>query len=442
MTFKKSYDYLISLSNLPRKEYMADPRKCSWYLKRLQFFLDILCNPEKQIPHYIHVTGTSGKGSVTSLLHSILHASGKKVGSTYSPHPTCITERWKIGNKYMSKKEFVELIEFIKPKLDEYARTTPYDALSFFEITEAIGFLYFVQKKVDWAVLEVACGGRYDASNVIPHKDIAVITNIGLDHVGIIGNNKEEIAYEKAGIIQSGCKVFTMEKDKKILNIIEDECKKQSAISYKQIKQNKLQVVSCKLQETKFKYKNNEYILPTLGTHQINNAILCIEIAKSLNIPESKIKQGLKNVKQPLRMEIVSQNPMIILDGAHNPDKIKTTVTTLQHLSTSAPKHKNNIHLIVGFSHNKDVNKMLTQLATLKPKTVAITRYTNNPFRKTADVQKIYNKLKKLLPKTKLEIFLDPKDALDYNMKKNKKNDIILCTGSIFLSGELRQYLT
>ncbi len=120
---------------------MRDPKHCSIYLKRLQFFLDILGNPEKQLPHYIHVTGTSGKGSVCLMLNSILTEAGLKTGLSISPHPTCITERWQIGNKQMTKPEFVELIEFIKPKLDEYIRTSPYDMLSFFEICENFHFL-------------------------------------------------------------------------------------------------------------------------------------------------------------------------------------------------------------------------------------------------------------------------------------------------------------
>ena len=226
MNFNQAYNYLLSLQSLPRKEYMKDPKHCSVYLKRLQFFLDILGNPEKKIPHYIHVTGTSGKGSTVAFLHSILNEAGYKVGSTQSPHPTTITERWQVGNKYMSKSEFVELIEFIKPKLDEYIKTSPYDMLSFFEICEAIGFLYFKKKKVKWAILEVGLGGRYDASNIIPYKDVAIITNIGLDHTNILGNDKKVIAYEKAGIIKKGCMVFTGERNKKILEFESSEVNK------------------------------------------------------------------------------------------------------------------------------------------------------------------------------------------------------------------------
>ena len=446
---------------------MTDPRHCGWYLLRLQFFLNLIGNPERKIPHYIHVTGTSGKGSVTAFLHSILQASGKNVGSTYSPHPTTITERWKVGNHYMTKKEFAEIVAYLKPKLDEYVAKTPYDMLSFFEVTEAIGLLFFIRKKVRWAVMEVACGGRTDSSNIIPWKDAAIITNIGVDHIGVLGNNKAEIAYEKAGIIKRNCAVFTGEKNKQMLKIIQKECKKNktklyllSPITYLRDKRYEIRDSS----STKFNYQNKNYSLPCLGRHQIKNAILCIEVAQHLGISNQAIKKGLSRVQQPLRMEIVSKKPLIILDGAHNPDKMRTTVETigevckfaslqvdkylnnnaLAHLHTCAP-----VHLIVGFSADKNISKMIKQLASLKPKTIAVTRNTTNPFRKVADPQSISRQFKKLLPNSKIQIFLDPETALAWSKKYlhgeapkaktgTKTGDVLLVTGSIFISGELR----
>ena len=405
---------------------MRDPKHCGIYLKRLQFFLDILGNPEKKIPHYIHITGTSGKGSTVAFLHSILQEAKYKVGSTQSPHPTTITERWQVGGKHMSKKEFVELIEYIKPKLDEYISTTPYDMLSFFEICEAIGFLYFVNKKVDWAILEVGLGGRYDASNIIPHKDIAVITNIGLDHTNILGNNKKLIAYEKAGIIKTGCRVFTGVTQKPILDVIKKECDKTGA---------SLKILNFKFEI--FKQFLNDSILKKFGKHQINNAKLCINIAKHLNIPEVAIKKGLQKTKLPLRMEIVSKNPMIILDGAHNPDKIKTTIEAV----TDHRSPITNLHLIIAFTADKNISKMIKQLATLKPKSIACTRYTNNPFRQPANPKDLADRFKKILPKTKIEIFLDPQDAFTWSKKQAIRNDLLLVTGSMFLGGELKNLL-
>ena len=431
MNFAEAYNYILSLSNMPRMEYMKEGNMCDWYLKRMQFFLDLIGNPEKKIKHYIHVTGTSGKGSTVSFLHNILQADKRKVGSTYSPHPTIITERWKVGNSYMTKKEFVEIVKYLKPKLDEYLEKTPYDMLSFFELTEAIGFIFFAQKKVDWLVLEVACGGRYDSSNIIPYKDVAAITNIGLDHVGIIGHNKEEIAYEKAGIIKQNCTAFTTEQDKKILNVIETEADLQK-VNLEKLKINDYKIIKENINKIIFSYQDEEYELQALGQHQIKNAILCINIAKFLKIKNVSIKQGLKNTSQPLRFEIVQEKPYIILDGAHNEDKIKSTVEAMKKIT------KNKLYIIAGFSGDKKVSNMIKSLSTLNPTFVCATKNTSNHFRKVADPKVIAKEFAKN-KNTKTKIFLDPTDALEFVMKKIKKNDVLLITGSIFLSGELRK---
>ncbi|PIY93701.1 MAG: hypothetical protein COY69_00260 [Candidatus Magasanikbacteria bacterium CG_4_10_14_0_8_um_filter_32_14] len=431
MSFEQAYNYLLSLSTIPRLEYMKEGNMCNWYLKRLQFFLDLLGNPEKKIKHYIHVTGTSGKGSTVSFLHNILQADKKKVGSTYSPHPTIITERWKVGNSYMTKKEFAEIVEYLKPKLDEYLQKTPYDMLSFFELTEVIGFIFFAKKKVDWLVLEVACGGRYDSSNIIPHKDVAVITNIGLDHIGIIGNNKAEIAYEKAGIIKKGSEAFTTEQDKKLLDIIAKEANSQK-VNLNKIKINNYQVIKEKINSVTFEYQQEKYEIKSLGFHQIKNAILCINVAKFLKIKQEDIKQGLLNTLQPLRFEIVEEKPFIILDGAHNEDKIKSTVEAMKKIT------KNKLFIITGFSGDKKVNKIIKSLSTLNPNLVCATKNTTNHFRKVADPSSIAKEFAKN-KNIKTKIFLDPQDALNFCLDKMKKDDTLLITGSIFLSGELRK---
>jgi dihydrofolate synthase/folylpolyglutamate synthase len=434
---REAEQFLLSVSNLPRKEYMKDPKKCDIYLKRMRFFLDILGNPEDRIPHYIHVGGTSGKGSVVNNLHGILAAAGLRVGSTISPHPSDIYERWRVGNTTMTQKEFVEIVEEIKPALDEYARAAPYGVPSFFELTSAIAFLYFAKKGVEWAVIEVGCGGRYDSANILKKKDVAIITNIGLDHTEILGDTKEKIAWEKAGIIKPGCTAFTMEASKKIRAVIEKECK-QYGVPLRR-PDSTHHILESQLSGTRFRYKKTEYAIPAIGEHQIKNAILCIEVAKSIGISKKAIVSGLKKTKQPLRMEPVSDRPLTILDGAHNRDKIKTTVAATQNIMKN--RAAGELHLVVGFSANKDIHGMLKALAKLSPASVACTRNTINPFRKVADPADLANTMKKLLPHSNIQIFLDPKDAFIWSKKQTKKKDILLATGSLFLSGELKKYL-
>jgi len=415
------------------------------YLKRLQFFLDLLGNPEKKIPHYIHVTGTSGKGSICLMLDAILRADKRKIGVLTSPHASNIQERWSVDGKNMSSKDFAEVVTEIKPKFDEYIRKSPYDMISYFEVMTAIALYYFAKKKVDWAILEVGCGGRYDSTNVIPNKDVAVITNIGLDHTELLGDTKEKIAYEKAGIIKPGCCVFTAEKNRKVLRVIERECKKNKVRLEISNSPNYLisnKITNSKLQKD-YHLSSIIYHLSQLGKHQIANASLCATIAKHLKIPNKTITLGLKRVKLPLRMEIVSKNPIIILDGAHNPDKMKTTVASVSPLlvgeGAGVRSHRTkNLHLIVAFSSDKNISRMIKQLASLKPASIACTRQTQNIFRKVANPRLIANLFKKLLPKTKIEIFLDPQDAFLWSKKQANKNDLLLITGSMFLSGEIK----
>lgn len=431
MTYREAEDYLYSLSNLPRSEYMNNPRACRAYLKRVQLLLNILGNPEKQIPHYIHVAGTSGKGSVCHFLHNIMGASGVKSGLYVTPHPTELTERWKIGKQQMSKKTFIELTQTIQAALDTYAQTAPEDLPSFFEVTTAMGLYWFAGGKVEWLIFETGCGGRSDSTNVLPYKDAAVITNIGLDHTDIFGTDLRDIAKEKAGIIPKAKLVVTQERNPKLLNIIRREAGKKVFIHSNPLYEVKKQTIY----GSAFIYRGQKYHIRAAGEHQIKNAILAIDTAQALGVPSKAIRQGLEDTKMPIRMEAVSKNPLIILDSAHNPDKMKTTVKTM--LSLFDPK-RNNLHLLLGFSENKPVGQMLRGLAVLNPKQITATRNSSHAFRKVADPRVIAKQLKRLAPQTKTEIFLEPFRALKEAKKKLKKDDILLITGSVFLSGQLR----
>lgn len=430
--------FLISLNNLPHRDFMKDRRRLPEYLARMQFFLHLLGNPEKKIPHAIHVTGTSGKGSVSSFLASILKTAGQKTGLMLSPHPEYMRERWQINGRPMSERELYSIMRTVKPALDAYIRTSPHDRLSHFDVLTAIGFLYFAEQKADWMVIEVGCGGRFDSTNVLPKKNAAVITNVGLDHTELLGNTKEKIAYEKAGIISPDSRVYTMEKIPRVLAVIEKECRKQSATLTSA--EEKSSDITQTADRTSFSYRTHRYHLRTIGRHQVANAILAIRIASDLGIPDRAIEQGLARAHQPLRMEIVSKNPCIILDGAHNADKMRTTVRTINEWQ----KREGNIriHLILGFSGNKQWKAMIRQLSTLKPAAIACTRNSVDPFRKVANPREFAEYAQTLLPKTNIAIFLDPRDALQWSRKRQKKNDILLATGSIFLSGELRSILT
>lgn len=456
MNFQQAEQFLLSLSNLPRRQYMADPKKCDVYLKRLQFFLDILGNPEKKIPHCVHIAGTSGKGSVASYIHAILVADKKSSVLYTSPHPTSILERWIYNDKQMTEEEFTGLISIMQDALNKYIQTSPYDPPSFFEITTAMTFYWCALKKTEWLVLETGCGGRYDSTNIMPRKDIAVITNIGLDHMEILGDTKEKIAYEKAGIIHSSATAITQEQNKRVRAVLEKEAQKQRVPLF--VSKPTHTVVYSGLEGSDFIYKDAYFHTSVLGEHQIKNAILALDAARLLGISEEAIQLGIARAVQPMRMQLYGARPHVILDGAHNPDKIKTTVQTIESFknapATGLKKQKKtriklaaypNIassHLILAFSENKDIRSMIKELAKLNPASVMCTRNTVNYFRKVALPNDIAKLCRQYMPKAKIEIFIDPRDALRSAQKLAKKHDLILATGSLFMSGELRQYLT
>lgn len=429
MNFKQAYNYITSDQKFPA-EKTAAPTPAE-RLENFKLFLQILGNPENKIPHYIHVTGTSGKGSTSLMLESILLNKVKKVGLMTSPHLTNITERWRVGGRQMSEKEFVKIITQIKNKINDFKKISPY-RLTFFDLTTAIGLIYFAEKKVNWAVVEVGCGGRYDSTNVIPHKDAAVITNVGLDHTELLGKTKRKITYEKSGIIKKGCKVFTAEKNKNLLPIILRECKKNKTSLTKTVDAKILHQTT---NGTTFIYRNKKYRLNVLGEHQINNASLAISVANSLGLGYGQIKNGLANVRLPVRLEIISRKPLIILDGAHNADKVKATVQTVKKLMVD--EHIARVHLLVGFSANKAPNTV-GELTKLRPATLACAKQTINPTRLAMDLQKIRAKFGG--GNTTTRSFANPKKALVWAKKQLLSRDLLLITGSMFLAGELRPY--
>ncbi|MEK7680525.1 MAG: Mur ligase family protein [Patescibacteria group bacterium] len=411
MNFEQSFSYIAGKKFPSKLKFAGNPAE---RFENFKAFLKILKNPENKIPKYIHVTGTSGKGSTCIMLASILKSAGKKVGLMTSPHLTEITERWQINGKQMPRQNFILIIERIKKTMKEFQKTTK-NKLTFFDLTTAVGLLYFAEKKVDWAVMEVGCGGRYDSTNAIPHKAAAVITNIDLDHTDILGKTRKKIAYEKAGIIKKGGVAFTGETNAKILKIFKNECAKND------------------VRLEKKSTKPLQYSVPAIGAHQIENAELAVKVSKFLKIPKSAIEQGLASAKFPVRMEIVAQKPFIILDGAHNAREIEATVRAVKSLDYG------DLCMIVGFSEGKNSDKMISELIKLNPKIVACTKQGINSFRKAIQPIKLAEKFKTFGISAKT--FNNAEKALDWCKKRINKNSLLLATGSMFLAGELRGLL-
>ncbi len=427
-------DLFAYLDSFPKKEFMKDTSECEVYLKRTQWFLDLIGNPEKQIPHLVHITGTSGKGSATQMVHEILLASGKNVGSTYSPHPTTYIERIRVGEKFISIAEFAKGIARLKSVLEKHESDMPYGMISFFEFMFALSVDHFVRNGVTHAVLEVGLGGRFSASNTIPTPDVTIITNVGLDHTELLGDTKEKIAWEKSGIIKSGTTFLSAERDESVRAVFADALnvhppKKQEYVP-------KPEMVSVSVDGTDFTHAGKQYHLGVIGHHQAQNAVLAIEAARALNIPFAAIKEGLANTTRPSCMEVMQRKPLVIIDGAHNEDKMRSTVDALDQVLRGFDT-KPTVHCMFAITDTKDHAALLGQLKPYVDE-FYFTAYEAFGFRKPTDPS-VFAEFAKSHNMT-AQTFPNSGAALEAILHNAKDDDIVLITGSIMLVGETRQH--
>lgn len=428
--YKKEIAYLESLSNIEKqKNYMDHEKHPEIYLKRLAFFLRLLGNPQKKIKNYIHIGGTSGKGSVANFIHNILVASGKKSGLFTSPFMTETIEKYKIGNRLISPREFIDVINKIKSSIDKCDLKSPYGIPSYFEICFVIAILYFTSNKCQYFVSEVGCGGEFDATNILKKSKFTIITHIDFDHTEMLGKTLAKIAKTKSKIIKPKSFFFTLEKRPHIRQILKRECQRQKA-EYNLVT-NKTKKVTHKYSKFHFEYKGELYKIKLWGQHQVENAILAIEMTKKLNIKLKYIRSGLAKTKIPGRFEIVRKRPLIVLDVAHNPDKIKTILDNLGLLNYEK------LYLVYASAANKDAQKIAKLVSPFVDR-LYLTKYFVTQ-RKCADPKALQKIWRRNNFNIKINTNLDPWQALDTVLKKSSKKDCIVVAGSFFLVGELRK---
>jgi dihydrofolate synthase/folylpolyglutamate synthase len=359
MTYPQTLDYLFS--RLPMFQRVGSVA----YKANLDNTISIckaLGNPEKKIK-CIHVAGTNGKGSSSHMLAAILQQAGYKTGLYTSPHLIDFRERIKINGKLIPKQDVVKFVENYKTIFDDIEP-------SFFEWTVGLAFHYFAKQEVDVAIIEVGLGGRLDSTNVIKPQ-CCLITNIGFDHINLLGNTLPLIAAEKAGIIKEKVPVVISQTQLDVLSVFNAKAKSIKApISFadKQFKvlsfafQNQLLCVELVDKSTN---KIKSYNLDLTGTYQIKNlqgVLACINILKQKGflIEDENIIQGLQHVKKLTglmgRWQIISENPIIIADTGHNEDGIKEVIKNLERYSYTK------LHMIIGVVNDKDVNSILKLL--------------------------------------------------------------------------------
>ena len=386
-------------------------------------------------PHHkfksIHVAGTNGKGSVSHMLAAILQTAGYKTGLYTSPHLKDFRERIKVNGEMISEDVVTDFTEKIKPLIEKIEP-------SFFEITVAMAFDHFGQQKIDIAVIEVGLGGRFDSTNIIT-PELSVITNIGWDHMNILGDSLEKIAFEKGGIIKKNIPVVigeTLPETKPVFEKISRQ--KNTSIFYASQKRNvtgwewqKHELIVEVAEPRKTDHKKYHLDLP--GIYQGKNLLTVLEACSVLkdlkyNIDEKDISNGLQKTKKLTglhgRWEIIHEHPTIVLDVGHNEDGIKQI---LQHIELTT---YHELHIVIGLVKDKEVEKVLSLLPHS-----AHYYFTQAQIPRALDADILQAKAK--TQGLEGDAFHDVNTAMKEAKARAHKDDLILVCGSVFLVGEI-----
>ena len=377
------------------------------------------CNPDYKIAH---IAGTNGKGSTASNLKNIMVNTGKRVGLFVSPFVVCFNERIQINNEYIKDYEILNYLSILKIFSDEY-KITFEDTIPFFELTLLMALMYFKDNNVDMAVIECGLGGKLDATNFI-NPDITIITNVGFDHMNSLGDELSEIAEHKLGIAKPG---------KVCLTCVEDQLRKQFNTH---AKNNNVEMIYVNddvkniilSDVTQFTYKEVIYLTPLLATYQAFNAALAIEAAFRLDpsISSETIQKGLNETFWPGRMEVISKEPLVIIDGAHNIHGICGLVDSLKVLTNKK------IKVVFTALSDKEYKAMVHKLEEVTEEFYFTTINDNRAM----DIE-LFN----ALTSKKYLIIDDFKDCIDLALSTLSAEECLLITGSLHFISAVRQYL-
>ncbi|MCM3568383.1 folylpolyglutamate synthase/dihydrofolate synthase family protein [Neobacillus mesonae] len=406
-------------------------------LKRMEWMMDKLGSPEKKMKT-VHIGGTNGKGSTVTFLRSILQEAGYTVGTFTSPYIEHFNERISVNGKPVTDQEILDLTNIIVPLADEL-EGTDLGGPSEFEVITAMSFYYFAQNaNVDIVLYEVGLGGRLDSTNII-HPLASIITNIGLDHTNILGDTYEKIAFEKAGIIKEKTPIFTAVKHPGAMRVIKEKAEQMAAPFYrldhdffiydhKSIQKGEVFSLKTNMVELK------QLEISMIGQHQTENAALAIcaalylDQANLFHISEQAIRTGLRNGYWPGRFEVLSEKPLVIIDGAHNDEGI----TTLVHeLSTRFSDRR--IHIVFAALKDKKYDKMIAKLDQAADK-ISFVNFDYPRAAKAEDFLKISDSADKLAVD-------DWKTYLQEEIQTIADDSMLVVTGSLYFISEAKPVL-
>jgi len=403
-----------------------DPLEIDLSLDRIALFLEKTGSPHKKCK-FVHVAGTNGKGSTSAFISSALKEAGFKTGMYLSPHLVDFRERISINGEWIAEQELIELGSALKAKKEELKIK-----LTFFEFVTAIAFHYFAGKECDFVVLETGMGGRLDATNVVT-PEISIVTRIGIEHSAFLGETLARIAFEKAGIIKQGVPVASAEQNVEALKVIEGKCSETNSKLHLQNRDFEFKNNITEIETQKFDFVSGETKLERLetklrGEFQFENASLAVKAMQLLGIGEEAIRSGLLNAGLNGRLQVIHNNPLVLLDVAHNPMSASALRNSIQKIYPNQ-----NFLVVLGVSEDKDARAIVRELMPVAEGFVC----AQAQFR-GMEPEKLRDALTLEGFTGKIEVFHKVNDAVRFAMKNSTK---ILVTGSFFSAGEALQFL-
>ena len=412
MTYKQALNYLYGLQKYGVKFGLS---KTSNIMKKMG-------NPHKG-QKYIHIAGTNGKGSVSAMVESVLIRSGLKVGFYSSPHLVSFTERFRINRKEISKKKVGELTEEIKDIIN------PKEPPTYFEATTAMALAYFARENTDIAIMEVGMGGRLDATNIIKPL-VSAITNISLEHQIFLGNTLMDIAVEKAGIIKKGVNTITAATQPAVTGLFRDICMERNAPFFQVGKDVRYRDSESGLNYYGLTRKIKNINLRLRGSFQHRNAALAIGMLellekKGYTFDDELIKKGVEETTWMGRVQVLSERPLVVVDGAHNPGAAEVLAKAVKKDFSYS-----RLILVLGVMKDKDIKNIVKEIAGMADHIIC----SNPEYYRSASPEDLHRVVSAY--SRRCEIIKSLPVAIAKAKKLAKPDDMILITGSLFTVGE------
>ena len=420
-------------------------------LGRITALLEHLGNPHHNV-QFVHLAGTNGKGSTAVMLASILREAGYRVGLYTSPYLLSFTNRMAVNGDDIKQDDLIELVDQVRPLVEKINKDPELGVMTEFEVVTTLALTYFSRANLDLVVLETGLGGRLDATNVVDPL-LSIITNVSLEHTDVLGDTVEKIAVEKAGIIKPKRPLLTAAEDPRVLKVLEERCIEQNSGIYRVYaavdgkgtlvgKNPKAALQEISPEGQSFCYEGSFFnfdriFLPLRGAYQVTNAATALAALELLEkegfkVSEAELRSGLEKTEWPGRLELLSKNPQLIMDGAHNP-------AAIENLARSLPGYfkYSNLILVVGMMADKDISAMLEKILPLADKVI----FTRPVLPRAADPRELAAVATGQLEfEREYYVINDHGAALEKALELAGPQDAVLVTGSLYTVSDVRSY--